>query len=308
MLVATTNSITLETSKQKNMAKETLVFEVTDASYGKYVLLNSHKIPVVMLFMGVWSEYCYAMDSLFSRLAEEFAEQFVFAKLDIEESPDARQKYEVNNVPTLVIFKNGEEVRREEGQLDEDEARALLKDLAIFRESDVQRMQARSAHMQGKTPQAITMLAEAMKSDPGNTRIAMDMVQIFIDLEQINEAEALFSKLPEADRETTTGKGLKGQLESHRYVATTDGVDSLMRRIEQNEDDFDAHFDLAICLTAKNDYAEAMNHLFFLLQRQPDYRGGAPREMIVSLINSMSENSPQVAQLYRRQLASLLNE
>ena len=289
------------------MTKEALIFEVSDASYGKYVLLNSHKVPVLMAFIGVWSEHCIALIEMFEMLAREFPEQFVFAKIDIDENPDAKEKYEIKNIPTLVVFKDGEAVRREEGVLTEDEARALLKDYGVYRESDEMRIQARELHMQGQTPQAITKLAEAMKSDPSNTRIALDMVQIFIDIGEYAEASSLLERLPASDRESALGKSLSGQLWIKQQAEKTEGLEKLALRIAGNEADYEARFDMAVCEIARNNYSDAMNHLFFIQEHEPEFREGAAREMIVSVINTLAVNNPELAQKYRQQLAMMLN-
>lgn len=289
------------------MSSESLVFEVTEASYGKYVLLNSHKVPVVMACIAVWSEHCGALDNLFTALAQEFSEQFVFARLDVDENEATKNRYEIKNVPTIIVFKDGEPVRREEGVLSEEEARALLKDFGITRESDEIRLQARQIHMQGDTPKAVTLLAEAMKSDPTNIRIALDMVQIFIDISELDEAGNLLSRLPQAAQDSDSGRSLQGQIWAHKQAAKTEGIEKLQQRLSTNDEDFDAHFDLSICESARNNYPEAMTHLFRILEQQPEYRDGAAREMIVLLIETLAVKNPEMAGLYRRQLAQQLN-
>ena len=57
------------------MSQDAFVFEVNQKSFDQLVLLNSHKIPVIVEFMGVWSGPCAAMDHVFSSLAKEFPEQ-----------------------------------------------------------------------------------------------------------------------------------------------------------------------------------------------------------------------------------------
>jgi putative thioredoxin len=290
------------------MAKEALVFEVSDKSYGKYVMLNSHKVPVVMAFIGSWSEHCYVITETFTALAKEYPEDFVFAKLDIDENPEAKEKYEIKNVPTFIVFNNGEPARREEGLMTYDEARALLNDFGIFRESDDMRVKAREMHMRGDTAEAITTLSDAIKNDPANTRVALDMVQIFIDIGQLDEANGLLNRLPESDRNGDVGRGLSGQLWVFEQAEKTEGLERLTARITENHDDFDAHFDKFICELARHNIDEAMAHLFYIQEQRPDYKEGAAREMIVSVINTLSVNSPEVAQAYRRQLSNLLNE
>ena len=290
------------------MTKEAMIFEVTDKSYGKYVLLNSHKVPVVMAFIGVWSEPCFILTETFSTLAKEYPEDFVFAKLDIDESPEAKKEYEIANVPTTIVFKDGVPVRREEGQLSYDEARALLRDFGIYRESDELLSKARLLHMQGDTPSAITTLTGAIQQDPSNTRVALDMVQIFIDIGQLDEAEQLLHRLPKVDQDDEVGVSLSGQLWIYRQAEKTDGIEKLSARIDKDKLDFDAHFDKAICEIALHNVDEAMTHLFFIQQQKADFKEGAAREMIISVINTLAVKSPELAQTYRRQLSNLINE
>ena len=67
------------------MSKQAFIFEVSDRSFDKYVISNSSKAPVFVAFIGVWSEHCIAMSDMLSGLATEFAEEFIFAKVDIDD-------------------------------------------------------------------------------------------------------------------------------------------------------------------------------------------------------------------------------
>ena len=290
------------------MTKEALIFDVSDSSYGKYVLLNSHKVPVVVSFESVWSEHCMVVAEIFTSLAREFAESFVFARVDVDKNPELKKKYDIEKVPTLVVFIDGEPVRFEVGVLEEKEARGLLRDYGIYNESDDMRQRARELHVQGETPQAITLLAQAMKKDPTNIRIALDMVQIFIDMGEYNEAESLLDRLPGTDRESETGKNLAGQLWIIEQAGKTEGAEKLAERIANDADDLDARFDMALCDMSRHDYEHAMEQLFYIQEHEPEYKEGAAREMIVTIINMLAPGNPEFAQQYRRKLSGLLSQ
>jgi putative thioredoxin len=289
------------------MSEEALIFEVGESGFDRYVIGNSRKVPVLVEFMGVWSEPCVVMADAISDLAREFAGQFVFAKVDVDEQQGLRDQYSIQNVPTLVVFRDGEAVLTREGQLQEDELRVVLRGLGVFRESDDMRARARDRHMAGDTPGAIMLLTEAIRKDPANTRVAMDMVQIFIDMGELAQAKQLFNKLPEPDGETTMGRSLTGQLAFADLAAATEGVDVLQGRVAQDGADHAARFDLAVCLVNQHDYDRAMDHLFAVMESEPDFRDGAAREMIATIANMLAPNVPGQAQTYRRRLANLLS-
>ena len=101
------------------MSKQALVFEVNEKGFARYVIENSHKVPVLVEFMGVWSEPCIAMSDALADLAEEFAELFVFVKVDVDEQPGLREQFDVKNVPTLLVFRNGQVEFTKQGQMQE---------------------------------------------------------------------------------------------------------------------------------------------------------------------------------------------
>ena len=288
------------------MNKQAIIFEVSDRSFDKYVIGNSSKVPVFVVFMAVWSEPCIRVCDMLEDLAREFPEQFVFAKVDIEENEQLKAQYKIENIPTLKVFVDAKEVATEEGAISEDEARGLLKGFGIVNEVEELRLQARHFHIQGETSQAITLLSQAMQQDSSNTRVAMDMVQIFIDLGETEQAAELFSRLPDSAKNSTTGESLTGQLWIIELAAKTSGLQSLKETLLVEPDNFDARFDCAICEIAEHNYQQALDHLLYIQQNNADYKEGAAREMIVTIINTIAPANPEVAQQYRAQLGALL--
>ena len=288
------------------MSKQAIIFEVSDRSFEKYVIGNSSTVPVFVAFIAIWSEPCIRMSDMLGDLASEFPEQFVVAKVDIDENEQLKEQYKVENIPTLKVFVDGKEVASEEGAISEEEARSLLKGFGIVNEVEELRMQARSFHMQGDTSQAIALLTQAMQQDSSNTRVAMDMVQIFIDLGETERAVGLFNQFPDSVKNSTTGQSLSGQLWIVELAGKTSGLESLKETILIDPDNFDARFDCALCEIARHNYQLALDHLLYIQQNNADYKDGAAREMIVTIINTIAPNNPDVAQQYRAQLGALL--
>lgn len=283
------------------------IFEVSQKNFNSSVILNSYKLPVITEFMGVWSGPCIQTADTLAKLASEFKGQFIFAKVDIDEQPELKETYAVKNIPTLKVFKDGEVVRTEEGLLKENELRELLKTYGVYRQSDESRELARQKHMQGDTVEAITLLTTAIQEDPTNTRLAMDMVQIFLDINELEQAKSLYNRLPDNDKNSDMGKTLLGQLTFKDLASKTEGKEQLQAKISANADDYDAIFDLAICLVAEHDYHKAIDNLFIIFDQTPEYKEGAVKEMIINLSNMLATNEPDLSQEVRRRLGSSIS-
>jgi len=86
---------------------------VTDNSFDAEVLKCD--IPVVADFWAEWCEPCKAMEPALKEIAGEYNGQLKIVKLDIELNPRVTSNYMVLTIPTLIIFKNGQEVERFSG-------------------------------------------------------------------------------------------------------------------------------------------------------------------------------------------------
>lgn len=288
------------------MSKDVYIFEATKGNFDQVVIQNSHKLPVVTLFMGVWSEPCFVLSEIFSKLAKEFAGQFIFAKVDIDEQQELRDQFKIENVPSILLIQNGEPTMTSEGLLTEDEARVLLKGVHVFNIVDEMREQARKKHLSGDTENAIITLSEAIQQEPGNTNVALDMVQIFIDIKQFEQANELFNKLPAIAKDSDMGKAITGQLTFINLAAQKQDIETLQKIIESEENNKQARFDLAICLTAKYDYDQAIEQLLKLHQQDETFQDGAAKELAITLIGMLKATQPEVANRAQTKLSNLL--
>lgn len=288
------------------MNKEPIIFDVTDSDFKKYVLDNSDKAPVFVLFINVQSMLCMQIHDIFVGLAAEYAEQFILAEVDVSDSKALVKQYKILTTPTLKIFIDGKEVFSIDGELSEEDARDLLKSFDIVSKTEEMRGQARQLHLKGDTTEAIILLSEAIKQDSSNAKIAMDMVQIFIDLDDLNQAGDLFNKLPDLDKNSDTGLSLFGQLQIKTKASQTAGLKTLKENILLNPDDFDARFDCAICELAQTNTEQAIDQLFYIQEHKADYKEGAAKEMIIAIIDATVSTNPEVARKYRAKLTVLL--
>lgn len=87
--------------------------DVTDASFEAEVL-NSD-VPVLVDFWATWCAPCKAIAPLVEKVAEEQGDKLKVVKLDIQSSPKTPRRFKVNNIPTLLLFKDGEVVSRKRG-------------------------------------------------------------------------------------------------------------------------------------------------------------------------------------------------
>ena len=85
-----------------------MALEITDANFQEVVL--DSKTPVLVDFWAVWCGPCRTIGPIVDELHDELDGQAVIGKVNVDENSDTPVKYGVRNIPTLLIFKNGEVV------------------------------------------------------------------------------------------------------------------------------------------------------------------------------------------------------
>ena len=84
--------------------------EVSDASFSSEVL-SSNK-PVLVDFWATWCGPCKMVAPVLEGIASERSEQLTVAKLDVDANPETAQSFQVVSIPTLILFKDGQPVKR----------------------------------------------------------------------------------------------------------------------------------------------------------------------------------------------------
>jgi thioredoxin 1 len=88
---------------------------VDDKSFKKEVLES--ELPVLVDFWAEWCGPCIAIGPTVAQIAVEYKDKLRVCKLNVDFAPHTAQTYGIQSIPTLAVFKNGEEVDRVIGGL-----------------------------------------------------------------------------------------------------------------------------------------------------------------------------------------------
>lgn len=83
--------------------------------------------PVLVDFYATWCEPCSVLAPILERIAEELKNDFVLAKANVDDVPMVAKDLEIDQIPTVVLFKNGKHVSGFIGVRSESDIKEWLK-------------------------------------------------------------------------------------------------------------------------------------------------------------------------------------
>lgn len=106
------------------------LIDITDASFDAQVIKSD--LIVIAVFWAEWSPPSRKIQPSLEELAAEYSSQIKVVKLDIDQTPNAASTYGVLNVPTMIMFKNGQAIERLEGIQPKSEIEAMFKPYLVI--------------------------------------------------------------------------------------------------------------------------------------------------------------------------------
>ena len=103
-----------------------LIIEVNDNNFKDKVVKKSNEIPILVDFWAPWCTPCLMLTPVLEKLVEEYEGKFILAKANLENSKAMSQLYNIQAIPNVKLFKNGNPVAEFIGVVSEATIKKML--------------------------------------------------------------------------------------------------------------------------------------------------------------------------------------
>jgi putative thioredoxin len=282
------------------------IIETTESRFRQDVLEESLRKLVIV---NIWSETqaaCKEVKSHLERLIDAAQGKVRLAHLNIASGRSIVDQLGITSAPAVIAFQRGRPVDGFVGALPFDQIKGFLERLLGPIEDNADLLNAAQEMVtQGDIAGAHALLAELTSKEPLDPKAFAILARLYVEAQQIESAKALLERLPESLYKDADVASVLAAIANAERAADLGQTNELQRKIQQDPNNFQAYFDLALALNAENKRDEAAQALLEIIRRDRNWQDDGARKQLVQFFEAWGPMDSAAVQA-RRKLSGLL--
>lgn len=284
--------------------------DVTTESFMADVIEGSKQRLVLLDLWAPWCGPCKQLTPVLEKLAAQSNGAVQLAKMNIDEHPAVAQQLQVQSIPAVFAFKDGQPVDGFMGALPESELKKFLdKHLADgLGPSPAEALIETAAESlaAGHIDDALECYGAALAQEADNVAAMAGLAQAHLAASDVAAAAAVLAQAPAHDNDPLLAAA-RAALALAEKTATAEADDAapLQAALAADENNHQARFDLALAHHAAGRRDAALEELLTLVARKRDWNDDAARKQLVEFFDAYGAQDELVIAA-RKKLSSLL--
>ncbi|WP_127075458.1 thioredoxin [Rhodomicrobium lacus] len=283
-----------------------IIKNTTTATFVADVIEASRKVPVIVDFWAPWCGPCKQLTPILEKVVRASKGKVRLVKMNIDEHPEVAGQLQIQSIPAVFAFSQGQPVDGFMGALPESQVKAFVERLIGPDADDLAGIdEAQRLFDEGDIAGAAQLYGAVLKNDRENADAIGGLAKCYVRLGDMARAEQVLAMTPPAKQTAAAYLSAKAALELAKKAEPSADTAPLEQAIAANPRDWDARFKLALALVAKGKREEALDQLFEIVRKDRSWNDDAARQQLVELFEAWGPKDP-LTQSGRQRLSSIL--
>ena len=285
----------------------TSIVESNTDQFSTDVIEKSQKLPVLVDFWAPWCGPCKTLTPVIEKIVNEYQGRLALVKINVDENQALASQMRVQSIPMVVAFKDGAPVDGFAGALPESQLREFIDKLFEGEVAPLEKMvnEAGSFLENGDIAEAVRLYSQVVEVDPKNPLGHAGLIRAMMVENKTDEALNYIEALDAALKNSNEVSGLKAALELLESESNSEDLELLRQNLDNNPEDPDARYDLAVSLYGKGKVEESIDMLVELVKTHGQWNEDAARSQLLKIFEARGHLDEHTIE-GRRKLSSVL--
>ena len=295
--------------KNKNIDNN-LVKNVNEDTFMDDVIEASKTTPIIVDFWAPWCGPCKTLGPALEAEVQATSGKVKMVKVDIDQNQTLATQMRIQSIPAVFAFVDGQPIDGFMGAKSPSELKEFVQkiaDQASDDKGDLSEAIAVADEMLAAEEyiDAAETFAAILDEDPKSAIAFIGLFNAQTGAGKVTEANEMLENIPANLVNSPEIIALLAQLELSQQAAELGETSDLRSLLENNEDNHQARYDLALALFTAGDSKEAIQELLTIFRKDREWNEDAARKQLFKFFDSLGGEDP-ITLTGRRQLASML--
>ena len=284
------------------------VVDSTTQTFTADVIDASMEQPVIVDFWAPWCEPCKTLGPTLEKIVNAAQGKVKLVKVDIDQNQEIAMQMRIQSIPAVFAFKNGQPVDGFVGAQSESQVKSFVERLTgpIGPTPVEQAMeQAQKALDEEDFNSASNIYSQVLKHAPDKAAAAAGMARSLLGMGDAAGAREVLDAVEDKLAAHADIEGARAALELAERSEESGDETELRTRLEADENDHQARYDLAMAHYAQARNEEAIDELLESVKRARSWNEEAAREMLLQIFEALGPTH-ELTVAGRRKLSSIL--
>jgi len=273
--------------------------------FAEAVIERSRSCLILVDFWADWCQPCHMLTPILERVIHDYGGKVALCKVDTDREQQLAMQYGIRGLPTVKLFKGGQELDSFTGVLPERAIREFI-ERHLERESDRVLDRAEALHHKGDTQTAIALLQQSEADDPSNDRTRLRLAGMQVVVDDILGARATLERVSSKARLDANYQQLNAKVTLAERVASSPEISELTRKLDENPQNIGIRYLLGVRLILVGEFDSGMAQLLEIVRRDRSFQDDIGRKSLLQAFLILGDDH-ELTGKYRSLLARALN-